>query len=518
MVKTNIRIFVTGLVTLCVLLISYSGSVISKTGSTSEDSKDYTHTVMVEVGTATWCPSCPAANTFWHSTYAGGTYDFEYCEMVIDKNVEANDYMQNHYNLYWVPTNYFDGGAQLASGSTGLATLLNAAGNREVYDIDAAITQCFWMEQSKIQVAVEITNNEADTYDGTLRAYVIEKTSTLWNDYNGNDYYHAFLGFVFNVNISIPAGETYSSSTIWDGSVLYPDLSVDNCQVIVAVNNDEWHQGNSQDDPGTPDTAYFSAYYVDETVAMDPVTNLAPVAEFSYVPEYPEASETVAFTDASSDVDGTIVGWNWDFGDSGSSTLANPTHSYATKGYYTVSLTVEDDDGASTTVEKILIVTAAGEEFLVGQFVFDRGFPVRHTVDGNWGGAQNFTPPVDTITSVDLYLRKMGAPEFDLTVELREDGPQGTLHDTVVIPIASISTAWSWLSIDFVDTTVGAGSDVFIVLPQAPVGTTTSYGYEWGYAVGNQYDGGAFWFTRNGGGLWRDLPTMYEFVFCVYGS
>ncbi len=153
----------------------------------------------------------------------------------------------------------------------------------------------------------------------------------------------------------------------------------------------------------------------------------------------------------------------------------------------------------------------------VNQSIFNRGFPVRHAIDGDWAGAQNFTPTIETVTTVDIYLRKMGAPEFDLTVELREDGPQGTLLDTVVIPIASVPTSWTWLTIDFADTTVGAGSNVFIVLPPAPSGVTTSYGYEWGYALGNQYDGGAFFFTRNGGVLWRDLPTMYEFCFRTYG-
>ena len=58
--------------------------------------------------------------------------------------------------------------------------------------------------------------------------------------------------------------------------------------------------------------------------------------------------------------------------------------------------------------------------------------------------------------------------------------------------------------------------EYFIVLPPAPSGVTTSFGYEWGYAFGDQYDRGSFWFTRNGGELWRDLPTMYDFVFRTY--
>lgn len=67
------------------------------------------------------------------------------------------------------------------------------------------------------------------------------------------------------------------------------------------------------------------------------------------------------------------------------------------------------------------------------------------------------------------------------------------------------------------DTPTTPNTDYFIVCPPAPSGITISFGYEWGYAFGNQYDDGAFWFTRDGGGLWRDLPTMYEFCFKTYG-
>ncbi len=158
-----------------------------------------------------------------------------------------------------------------------------------------------------------------------------------------------------------------------------------------------------------------------------------------------------------------------------------------------------------------------GDTLDIDQSIFDRGFPIRHAVDGDWAGAQSFTPTVDTITSVDVYLRKFGTPEFDLTVELRIDNPEGILHDIVVFTPAQIGTSFTWLSIDFIDTAVVPGTDYFIVIPPAPSGVTTSFGYEWGYAFGNQYNDGAFWFTRDGGVLWRDLPTMYEFSFRLYG-
>jgi len=34
--------------------------------SSSTSPRDYTHTVLVEVGTRTTCSACPASNTAWH--------------------------------------------------------------------------------------------------------------------------------------------------------------------------------------------------------------------------------------------------------------------------------------------------------------------------------------------------------------------------------------------------------------------------------------------------------------------
>ena len=143
----------------------------------------------------------------------------------------------------------------------------------------------------------------------------------------------------------------------------------------------------------------------------------------------------------------------------------------------------------------------------------DRGFPVRHALDGDWAGAQSFLPTVTAISRAEIYLRAFGTPEFDLTVELRSDDPQGTLLDTLTFTPSEVSSSWGWFPLNFEDTTVYLGTDYFIVCPPAPSGVTTSFGYEWGYVFGDQYNNGSFWFTRDGGGLWRDLPTMYEFTF-----
>jgi len=174
-------------------------------------------------------------------------------------------------------------------------------------------------------------------------------------------------------------------------------------------------------------------------------------------------------------------------------------------------------DGGSGIFGVDVYVSSGSEVLDVEQLLYDRGFPVRHALDGDWAGATDFTPTLGMISSVDLWIRVFGTPEFDLTVELHSGSPDGTLIDSVVFTPGMVPSGWDWLHVDFADTVVGSGLDYFITVPPAPSGVTTSFGYEWGYEIGNPYSGGAFWFTRDGGGLWRDLPSMYEFAFRTYG-
>jgi PKD repeat protein len=83
-------------------------------------------------------------------------------------------------------------------------------------------------------------------------------------------------------------------------------------------------------------------------------TGNPPVAEFTYT----ATGLSVDFTDQSTDSDGSVVAWNWNFGDDTISTAQNPSHPYATSGTYTVTLTVTDDDGATDTVSKAVTVSA----------------------------------------------------------------------------------------------------------------------------------------------------------------
>jgi hypothetical protein len=65
---------------------------------------------------------------------------------------------------------------------------------------------------------------------------------------------------------------------------------------------------------------------------------------------------TCSFTDGSSDPDGFIASWLWDFGDGASSTAQNPSRTYAVGGTYTVDLTVTDNEGATDTATQIITI------------------------------------------------------------------------------------------------------------------------------------------------------------------
>ncbi len=74
----------------------------------------------------------------------------------------------------------------------------------------------------------------------------------------------------------------------------------------------------------------------------------APTASFTFAVD----GQTVSFTDTSTPGSGTINQWSWNFGDGGTSTAQNPTHLYSTIGQKTVTLTITDSNGKTSTTSQ----------------------------------------------------------------------------------------------------------------------------------------------------------------------
>jgi len=116
---------------------------------------------------------------------------------------------------------------------------------------------------------------------------------------------------------------------------------------------------------------------VDADEAAPPTGNQPPVANAKGPYTGDEGSSIEFDGSESSDPDGTIDSYEWDFGDGTSGTGSNPTHAYADNGEYTVTLTVTDDDGgtgidnAAATISNVAPTADAGGPYTgyVGQAV-----------------------------------------------------------------------------------------------------------------------------------------------------
>ena len=87
--------------------------------------------------------------------------------------------------------------------------------------------------------------------------------------------------------------------------------------------------------------------------------NQPPIASFTYSPEKPVVNQTITFNASSSyDPDGTIVSYEWDFGDGNVTNTTHEilNHSYSEAGNYEVTLTVTDDDGAANSTTKEITI------------------------------------------------------------------------------------------------------------------------------------------------------------------
>jgi len=268
----------------------------------------FTHTVLGEFGTATWCGYCPYAHGALKEIYAEAWYPFYYVTLVGDKNKNAYERLKDDYNLYGYPTVYFDGGYRVNVGAGSVegakATYnvsINDCGARSVNDIDLSldvewlgpvnpspgdgatlvpIEKCLNWTNSEMKILVSIDNNEASTYEGTLRVYVNEVASSMgWDDLYGNPYTFPFLDYAYNEDISINAGQTWDDTKNWDGKDYndgygndFSEITQENIMVIAAVFDDEAHQGYSY----PPNEYPFDAYYVDESVGFLTGANTDP--------------------------------------------------------------------------------------------------------------------------------------------------------------------------------------------------------------------------------------------------
>lgn len=103
-----------------------------------------------------------------------------------------------------------------------------------------------------------------------------------------------------------------------------------------------------------------------KTKQIEVKENMPPEAIFVVNSDFTKVGKEITFTDASYDRDGYIVSWQWNFGDGTTSEKKVVNHSFAKPGIYNVTLTITDDDGASSHYTmKITVNGKATPDFTV---------------------------------------------------------------------------------------------------------------------------------------------------------
>ncbi len=114
-----------------------------------------------------------------------------------------------------------------------------------------------------------------------------------------------------------------------------------------------------------------------KSVTVAPAPNQPPTASFTATVN--DLAVTVNGT-ASSDPEGPIAAYAWEFGDGGTATGATPpAHTYAAAGPYTVTLTVTDGDGATNVTTRSVTATEPGTVQPIAADAFGR------TIANGWG-------------------------------------------------------------------------------------------------------------------------------------
>jgi len=257
--------------------------------SSGNGDQEFTHTVFIEEGTATWCENCPDASGILYDLYHSGNYNFYYVSMIEDMNSVANSRLYDNYNIYGFPTVYIDGGYKIFVGGgdkrSAYESAIKEAQLRTVPKIKITIKAQYDNSTDEIITEIFIENNESKTYNGYLKVYLTEIISRWVNTYKSFDgstkpYHFGFIDFIIEKEITL----SNNSNTTFSDRKKLTDFAVKNLvpeelMLFAVVFNSESVIKYSN----PPDGNEFNAYYADAANATKLIQggNLPPTVGMS---------------------------------------------------------------------------------------------------------------------------------------------------------------------------------------------------------------------------------------------
>jgi len=204
------------------------------------------------------------------------------------------------------------------------------------------------------------------------------------------------------------------------------------------------------------------------SVVKEVPVGTSPVAAFTFTPATVAINQTVTFNaTGSSDTDGTIVSYGWNFGDANTTTVTNSiiTHAYLSNGLKAVKLTVTDNDGLYNSIVKNVTVG---------------------------------TPPIANFTYSPLELKEDDVVTFDASSSEDPDGnitqyiwifgdeigitPIPTITNQSTITHTYIAEANYTVSLTVVDND-GLRSEPYTLKVEVSSKTTAAQGFDWTWYI-----------------------------------
>ncbi len=223
---------------------------------------------------------------------------------------------------------------------------------------------------------VDIPDNNAE---GITSVITITDDLTIFDSSTYINITHTWIGDLI-VSLTSPAGTTAVLHNRAGGSADNIDQSFPSSAFDGESTLGDWVLSIS--DNAGADTGNLNNWAVTFT-ALGDVAPAAPVAGFDYVVDY----LNVAFTDTSTDVNGDIVSWAWDFGDGTTSSMQNPSHTFPATGTYDVTLMVTDSEGHTNSKTMPVSVSSVNIELEVKRAYKSRLGSLR--VDLRWNGSSS---------------------------------------------------------------------------------------------------------------------------------
>ncbi len=402
----------------------------------------------------------------------------------------------------------FDGGVPATSTEIAPVVTYSTPGN---YDVSLVVTNVAGSDTETkvgyVQVANPPTADFSYTRDGLLVNFTnlsTEVSDYLWdfgdgqssNEENPSHLYATDGSYEVTLTVANACGQVEYSEIITVGTPPTADFEADepegcaehtvNFTNLSSINATDFTWEFPGGNPATssafePTVVYSEAgtYSVTLTASNSDGSDTKTITDYIIVSDIPIAAFdfaidelTVAFIDESEGADTYL----WDFGDGTTSTANQPTHTYASDGTYTVTLTVENECGQATTSRVVTI-----SNFPVANFTADEPDGcVEHTVvftNLSSSNAENFlwtfeggTPATSTEENPVVIYDVAGTYDVELRASNGEGEDVIVREDYIIvgdIPMADFSLVSDELEFTFTNLSTGATD------------------YEWDFGDGN---------------------------------